>query len=219
MIRKSIHSLKRKFKHSLTSASLQYKDGVVTLTTDAPFQAVEIHFRGNFQGFSMAGSDYYIGVGREKIVIISFIKHNIFDNRTLSLFKFYGNFFPTSCRVVQHKYSSVYADIVRENNTFNKDAKWEGIHLNWENFTDPSINYIDNNNEEIRTFKKGSSNYMENDIDTNLFEVYDESGQRYYGNAKSAIVNNKVRFYKNDGGNIVNRKNILKGKNKWQTER
>ena len=151
----------------LTTANLSYNNGIVSIELDSIFRAIEIDYEGKIEGESLLGSNYYIAMGSRKIVIISF-QHFPPNNRTFNLFKYYGNFKPTSCKVVKNKYNIIYADLLLPQRNYNNSAKWETLFTDWEKFGS-STEYFDKQNASLGVFKKSSKGTMINDINPNFF--------------------------------------------------
>lgn len=207
-LNKSTRAVIEKYDYkNIESASLSYKNGIVSLETDSLYSAIEIHYKGRFEGFSELGTDYFIFTGKSKIIILKINKNSPYI-KSRNIFKYYGEFFPTSCRVIQNRYSEIYAEIDRENATFNKSDVWNTLFTKWESLTDPSLyTYVDSYNE------KGSmGNYysttMQNEVDPNFFKLIDSDGKRHYGQIISKSINGKIQYYKN---NEIRVENILKG--------
>ena len=189
----------------LTTANLSYNNGIVSIELDSIFRAIEISYEGKIEGESLLGSNYYIAIGSRKIAIICF-QHFPPNNKAFNLFKYYGDFKPTSCKVVKNKYNIIYADLLLPQRNYNNSAKWEELFTDWEKLGS-STEYFDKQNPSLGVFSKNSKGTMINDINPNLF------GLNVKGEVKSISSSDKLIFYQNDLNNIVATKNLKRNKN------
>mgnify|MGYP003128665317 FL=1 len=189
----------------LSTATLSSNNGIVSIELDSIFRAIEIDYEGKIEGESLLGSNYYIAMGSSKIVIICF-EHFPPNNMSFNLFKYYGDFKPTSCKVVKNKYNFIYADLLLPQRSYNNSAKWESFFTSWEKLGS-STEHFDKQNPSLGVFKKNSKGTMINDINADFFEL-DVKGE-----VKSISSADKLTFYQNDLNNIVATKNLKRNKN------
>ena len=199
----------------MTHATLKVYGGNVQLKTDGKPLAVEIEYKGSFEGYSNLPNGFILVGGKGKIIVLRMNSQDFPEN----IFSYLGTFYPKKV-VLYEKEWRLTGNIERPRYEWKyTTGKWEDQSSEWQSF-------FENNEEQTaqmppfaREFKrhreKGSS-IVTNNINSSSGRLATKDGESYYGPVHyyssgyfmtgASYSEDSVRLYEKDKLRINNRR-------------